>query len=236
MEAGIHDLAAAYALDALEPEDRVAFEDHLEGCAACRDEVASFHHVGAALALATAGPEPRPELRDRILAAAAAEPRNVVALAPHRRRLAVPVLAVAAAAAAVAAIALGAWATSLSGRLDDTRAALTSEQRATAVLGDPASRRLALAAGDGRLVVGSGGRAVLVLDRLPAAGSGRTYQAWVVAAGAPTPAGLFQSAGDTTVVAVSAAVPDGAVVAVTIEPSGGSERPTSDPLAASTPV
>ena len=31
METGIHELTAAYALDALEPEERVAYEAHLPG-------------------------------------------------------------------------------------------------------------------------------------------------------------------------------------------------------------
>ena len=37
-----HEQAAAYALDALDPDERRAFEAHLDGCARCREEVASF--------------------------------------------------------------------------------------------------------------------------------------------------------------------------------------------------
>jgi anti-sigma-K factor RskA len=232
---GIHELAAGYALDALDADEREAFEDHLVDCARCRDEVASFQDVGAALALATAGPEPRGDLRARILAAAHAEPVNVVPLALRRRRL-VPALAVAAAAAAVAAIALGAWAASLSGRLDDTRAALDAEQRATAVLTHPSARTVELAAGDGRLVVDDRGRAVLVVNELGPAGGGRTYEAWVIRDGAAARAGLFQAGTGTTVVPIDGTVGEGAVVAVTVEKAGGVDAPTSDPIVASRAV
>lgn len=236
MESAIHDLAAGYALDALDAGEREAFEEHLAGCEQCRAEVASFQEVGAALALATAGPEPRPELRERILAAAAAEPQNVVPLVSSRRRLLVPALSAVAAAAAVAAIALGAWASSLAGDLDDVRSALDAEQRASAVLGDPGAKEVALAAGQGRLVVGDAGSAVLVLDGLDPAGSGRTYAAWVVEDGAARSAGLFDADDDRTIVPVELPVNEGAVVAVTVEKAGGVDQPTSTPIVASNPL
>ena len=44
-----HDLAAAYAVDALEPEDLDAFVGHLDGCSSCRDQVASVREAAAAL-------------------------------------------------------------------------------------------------------------------------------------------------------------------------------------------
>ena len=37
-----HDLAAAYVLDALDADERIAFEEHLAGCAICQEEVASL--------------------------------------------------------------------------------------------------------------------------------------------------------------------------------------------------
>ena len=38
----IHDLSAAYALDALDDDERRAFEEHLAGCERCREEVAAL--------------------------------------------------------------------------------------------------------------------------------------------------------------------------------------------------
>jgi len=42
METGIHELTAAYALDAFDPGERSAYEAHLAGCERCRKELASF--------------------------------------------------------------------------------------------------------------------------------------------------------------------------------------------------
>ncbi|MEX2032690.1 MAG: zf-HC2 domain-containing protein, partial [Dehalococcoidia bacterium] len=38
----LHDLAPGYALDALDDEDRRAFETHLGECERCREELASL--------------------------------------------------------------------------------------------------------------------------------------------------------------------------------------------------
>ena len=63
------DSAASYALDALDGEERVAFESHLAGCARCQSEVAAYREVAGALAHAvpSADVAPPPALRDRIL-------------------------------------------------------------------------------------------------------------------------------------------------------------------------
>ena len=165
METGIHELTAGYALDALDPDERRAYEAHLPTCASCQQELESFWETTEALAVAASGPAPSAGLRDRILADVRAEPpQNVVPFEPRRRRV-VPVLAVAAAAAAVVALAVGLWASNLSGELDETRAALERERAAAAILVDPDAQSVALQAGDGRLVVNADGRAVLVLAR-----------------------------------------------------------------------
>ena len=45
MDAEIHELSAGYALDALDPEERDAYERHLAGCRECQEELASFWEV-----------------------------------------------------------------------------------------------------------------------------------------------------------------------------------------------
>lgn len=202
----LHDLAAAYALDALGPEDRWTYERHLDGCDRCRNEVAALRQSAAEMAYAAEGPEPPPELRNRILAAARAEPRTATVV-PIRRRWLFPATAVAAVAAACAAIGLGLWANSL---------------RDTEPL-----RVVALQQAPGNLIV-SGDEATLVvcLDEAPAA---RIYEAWVIRDERPRPAGLFR--GGCRSVPLEEPVERGDVVAVTLEPAAGSELPTSDVLA-----
>lgn len=236
METGIHELTAGYALDALDPEERLAYEAHLRDCASCRDELASFAEVTAALAVASSGPVPKPELRGRILVAAQAEPQTVVLLEPRRRR-ALPVVGAAAAIAAVVALGIGLWAAGLSGDLDEAQTALEQQREAIAVLADPESRTVTLAAGDGRLEVDPDGRAVLVLGGLDPAPSGKTYEIWVIEGeAAPVPAGLFSGREGAELVLVDETVDEGAVVAVTIEDAGGVDAPTTDPVLASEPV
>src|SRR5258708_4007463 len=108
----LHELTAAYALDALDPDEERAYEAHLAGCERCRKELSSFRDVAGSLALAVEPAAPRAALRGRILDAARAERPNVV---PLRPRWAYPVAAVAA-VAACAAIGLGVWAAQLSSR------------------------------------------------------------------------------------------------------------------------
>lgn len=64
----LHELAAPYAVDALEPAEEAAFEHHLPGCPRCRAELAGYAEVTAHLAQAVAQ-EPPPALRAAVLGA-----------------------------------------------------------------------------------------------------------------------------------------------------------------------
>jgi anti-sigma-K factor RskA len=199
----IHEQAAAYALDALDPEDRWTYERHLDTCDRCREEVATLRELAGELAYGAEGPEPAPELRDRILDAARAEPRTA-SVVPLRRRWLFPATAATAVAAACAAVGLGLWANSLRDR--------------------PVEQRVVPMVGGGSLIV-SDGSATLVacLDDPPA---GKTYEAWVIESGTPRAAGLF--AGGCRSVPLERSVDDGDTVAVTVEDAGGAERPEGE--------
>jgi len=235
MEPGIHELTAGYALDALDPEERRAYEEHLEGCQRCKEELARFWDVSTSLALAATGPDPSLELRERILTAARAEPQNVVPIQRKPRLTRGWALGAVAAAAAVVAIALGAWAASLHGRLGHANDRLAADRAALAIVSDPSARFVALAKGDGRLVVAPEGRAAMIVDGLEKAPSGKTYEVWVINGTKPTRAGVF-AGGGRSVVAVQGTVGKDAVVAVTLERAGGVNAPTTTPVAASQPV
>src|SRR5262249_31280084 len=164
----VHELTAAYVLDALEPEEREAFEEHLASCPSCQEEVADLSLAATELAWAAEPAAPSPELRDRILEAARAERPNVVPLRPRPMPRGWPVAAVAAVAACVA-IGLAIWNVSLHDQLSDARTG--------------ALQRVPVAGLQGSVVVGSGGSAALVAFRLPAAPAGKTYEAWVIPKG-----------------------------------------------------
>jgi anti-sigma-K factor RskA len=213
----LHDLTAGYALDALDPDERARYEEHLASCESCREELQEFWQVAGALGRAAGGPTPPASLRERILEQARDERPNVV---PLRRRVTTPVLAAAAAVAAVVAVALGIWSLALSSDLDDANSVL-------AVLSDPNARVQETADGEANLVVTPTGRAALVVRMLAPAPAGKDYEIWVFENGLPQRAGLFERPG---VAMLSRRVARGQTVAVTLEPDGGVDAPTGDPV------
>ena len=213
----LHELSALYALDALDGEERARFEAHLDDCERCRNELFGLREAAAALAFAVDGPAPPSALRSRILDAARAEGQNVVPLRT-RRSIAVSVAAVVAIAATAAAVALGLWAASLDHSLTGDRAALR-------ILGDPLARHIPLTDVRGALVVVPSGDAALAAN-LPAPPPGKVYEAWVIDTSAVRRAGTFTGQRTT----LTTRVPAGATVKVTLERTGGVERPTSQPL------
>ncbi|MFF0905678.1 UNVERIFIED_CONTAM: anti-sigma factor [Kocuria sp. CPCC 205316] len=62
----VHDLAALYAVDALESAEQAFFETHLPGCPRCQAELADYAEVTAHLAEAMAQ-QPPPALRATVL-------------------------------------------------------------------------------------------------------------------------------------------------------------------------
>jgi anti-sigma-K factor RskA len=219
----VHELTAAYALDALDTHDERVYEEHLRTCDPCRSDLSSFRETTAALAYAVAAPAPPPELRAKILEQAKAERSNVV---PFRRRWVVPALGAAAAAAAAVAIGLGIWAATLHNDLSQTRSARDKERAAAQILGNPASQHSAVSGTEGTLVVAPNRRAVLSLSAIQPAPNGKTYEIWVIKGKMPKRAGLFESKGQ---VVLDRNVPAGSVVAVTVEKQGGVDAPTQTP-------
>ncbi len=64
------ELAAGYALDALDEDEERVFRVHLVGCERCQALVADLREVAAEVAGSAGGDDPDPGLRDRIVAAA----------------------------------------------------------------------------------------------------------------------------------------------------------------------
>jgi anti-sigma-K factor RskA len=225
----VHELTAAYALDALGSDDRDEYEAHLAQCDSCRLELAGLSEAAVALAYASPAPAPPPELRARILDAAAAERQNVVPL-PTRSPWVFRATAAIAAVAACAAVGFGVWAATLSSSLDTERSARAADERATQIFLDPDATRTSLRGQDGAVAVDPTGQAVLLVRKLPPAPSGKTYEAWVIPPGSkPVKAALFDG-GDQTMVRLGAMVPSGSVVAATLERDGGVEAPTAQPV------
>jgi len=105
-DTAIHHLGAAYALDALDDNERAAYEAHYVTCDICRTDVVEFRAAASELGALTAA-TPRPELKNRVMAEIATTRQlsplpngahNVTSIAGRRRRIATVVLTAAAVA------------------------------------------------------------------------------------------------------------------------------------------
>ena len=78
-------------------------------------------------------------------------------------------------------------------------------------------------------------RSAVVFDGLTSLPGDKTYELWYIDDRGPVPAGTFDTASDSTVTQVlKGEMTPGATIAVTVEPTGGSEQPTGDPIMAVT--
>lgn len=236
------ELKDAYVLGALPQEEQAEFERYL---AAHPERQAEVDELGTFVNLLAFSPhqqEPPPELRRKVMEVVEAEaaPRRV------RRR---PMFArireylsgrnLALGVAAMLVIGLLSWNVLLQDQVQDltgqVEEAQTEERR-------PERRQVQ----EGRTIPLEGkwaqqgasaevasideDRVVLVAENLPSVPENRTCQIWVIHDDVPTPSGLFDPDGDVTATAVTTAIEKADAIAVTVEPAGGSEKPTSDPV------
>jgi anti-sigma-K factor RskA len=220
----LQDLIPAHALDALDADDALLLDGHLDTCEECRRELDELRETTALLAFATKPMEPPASLRAQILDAVA-EKTPARAQAPRARlaflRGAFAGVLVGAAAALVIGI-------TLHGQLNDARSsrdALASNLLRSGSVVRPLSGAVHGA------IVRDGGTGKLVLVDLPKPAAGRTYEAWLIGSDkTPVPAGLFKG-GKAVVVALTGNAAKAQQVAITVEPSGGSKQPTTTPFA-----
>jgi len=238
----IHALGGAYALDAVDDLERVAFDRHLAECEACAVEVAEYRETATRLAEGSWSVPP-PRMREQVLARAAATPqlppngrlRDAPSPVARWRRL-------TAAAAVVGVLGIGAAATTYTvqeQRLGEERAAVAQAQqradRIQAVLAAPdAALHAGELAGGGRVSVvvsDSEDAGVVVLADAPPPGPDRAYQLWVVPAGSVTPVSVgVLGAGVSQATQLIEGVRGRAAFAVSLEPAGGSPQPSTTPL------
>lgn len=76
-------------------------------------------------------------------------------------------------------------------------------------------------------------RSAVVLDELPALPADKTYQLWYIDTAGAKPAGTFEpAASGTTWHVLDGTMSGGDTVGVTVEPAGGSAKPTTKPIVA----
>jgi len=255
----LEDLAAVYAVGALDGDDLVRFEAHLaEGCDRCAVILLDSREAFVRLARAQTPVVPPAAVKTELLARAAAEaPRP--ARRPAGRASWVPWAAATAAAAVVSAMLTGGMVASryearlgqmaretaaARERLQRDEAALreqvTTYREAVELLRDPATRVVDLRgagpspAASGRVIWHDTTGGQLVVANLPPTPAGKAYELWTLDGPAPRPAGVFKvDASGRGTLRVDPTGGPAAKFAVTLEPEAGVPAPTGPIVLAS---
>ncbi|MFE9444330.1 anti-sigma factor domain-containing protein [Streptomyces sp. NPDC006602] len=248
----LHSLAAPYALDALEPDERRRFEKHLKKCDSCAAEVRALAEDAVRLAWSEAAPPPA-AMRERVLAAVRATPQESARqdvtrartpqLPPHvwgmqppprtRERRRTPLFVPFATATAAAALVVASLFAVQAGQTEDQLNAERAQAREIAhVLAAPDARATTGRDTEGRsigvIASASEGSAVVTLSGYGDLPSDRVRQLWLMRPDAqPRSLGLFD---DDTPLVASGLDTSATSLAVTVEPDGGSPQPTTQPV------
>ena len=235
MNGEVHAISGAYALDAVSDLERRSFERHLSSCESCAEELRGFQLTTARLAIVSET-QPPANLRQRVLAAAASSPQE---RPPHttktrgepRTGRTVQWLSAAAAVLLIATGALGVATYSKTQRANELTATAAA---VAAVLSAPDAESVrgpVSGGGAGSVVVSrEQGKAVVVTAGLGQPPSGTTYQLWAIGDEGAQSRGLLTPSAEGTAGDVVPWPADATTFGMTVEPAGGSEQPTTDPV------
>jgi anti-sigma-K factor RskA len=228
----IHQLAAAYALDAVDERERADFEAHYPTCPVCRPEIVGFRESLAQVASSVSMPPPA-ALKANVMAEIGMTRQlspltsgSVVDLTDHRDRRSRS-LRIVVAAAAVILMATGAF---VAGRRAGTDGGFSGE--AAGVMEQPDTRTSALngtGTGSFRVVWSpSSKKAVVMGDSLPDPGPGKAYELWLVDNTGAHAVRLLDKADGRQVRRVVTVEGSPTQWAVTVEPEDGVDVATGD--------
>lgn len=215
----LQSLIAPFVLGAVAPEEAAAMRAHLHACDECRAEADSYAAVVPRLAVAVAEEALPTGFTDRLMSQVAVAPR-----APVRgKRQLWAALAFGAAAVIIAVLTFV---------ILDLRSDLSLQREvAEGLLSEDALTMTG--AGAEAAVVPSDDGSVLVARGLRSAPSGRTYQLWFIDEKGPESGGTFEVDDGLATLETDRSLEGVETVAVTLEPDGGSDQPTTEPLMAS---
>ncbi|MGW8886923.1 anti-sigma factor [Streptomyces sp. NPDC055749] len=239
----LHTLTGAYALHALPDDERHEFERHLVVCEACAQEVRELSATAARLGLAVSR-TPSAGMRARVLGEITTvrqEPpphgrlaRSTGAGDRVRRRTQFVLAACIAAAAAFGGVAVWQNQVAQDARQEANQAEQRSEQLVQ-VLAAPDAKTTSGALKDGArgtvVVSQSANRAVFLASGMERPPAGSVYQLWFDEGGTMRSAGLMNPSQTDEAVLMEGPVDQASGMGITVEPAGGSEQPTTAPLA-----
>jgi anti-sigma-K factor RskA len=250
----LHVLSGSYVLDALSEPERDSFERHLQHCPLCEDEVRGLREAAARLGVAKTL-DPPPQMRSRVLAGSyrtrQLPPPASQRIGPERHRARVtwllarlprgarrhaqrrPQLAAALAVAClVIVVALGITQTLTGHRSGGAPTASAAISRVVTAP-DARTETIRTSAGGTVTVVVSARQqaAVVSVTGMRSLPSAQTYQLWVIGPDGARSAGLLSGTGRAAPVLAPGVVP-GDRIGITVEPTGGTSRPTTTPVIA----
>lgn len=203
------DNVAAYALGTLDAGEARAVAAHMRTCDECCAEYDALRPVVSAVGIAGESEAvPSPLLKMRIM-------KEVRGQGSRSKRSSYALPYALAAACLLLAAGLG----------------LVVEQQHATIADLSAARRVAFAQGD---VLVAPDRLFIVLHGLPALPVGKVYQMWTLAKGAKTVTPSVTFTPDehgSALVTIPANAATTAATAISVEPAGGSQQPTTKPIA-----
>jgi len=242
----VEGLLGAYALDAVDRDEAIVVEHHLESCPRCRAELDEHREMAGALGNSV---EPLPPaLWDNIAGRLheAVPPRAAPELLGRqdgeeqkRRRRITParIAGLVAVAAMVAVAVLAVNLSSSNGRIGTLQGALarTSDSAAArAALSTPGHATVSLRSPSGQqvaeVVMLPSGRGYVVDTKMAGLPAGQTYQLWALSGARVVSAAVLGHQPSTAAFTLASGSPSS--MAVTVEPAGGVAMPTSSPVAA----
>jgi anti-sigma-K factor RskA len=226
----LHTFAGPYALGAISDTERRRFERHLTDCETCAQEVRGLRETAARLG-ASAAAAPPEELREKVLTEVARTRQLPPYVArSHRDRLRGAGWILSAACLLLAVV----FATTSVRSQHRADRAEALNRRIEAVMSAPDARAVtgkARPAGGGVVVASrSLGQAVVVMSGLRTLPAARTYQLWLMGPGPPRSVGTMNPAGGRAPPVIADGLGDADQIGITVEPSGGSPRPTGAPI------
>jgi anti-sigma-K factor RskA len=210
------ELLAAFALGALAGPEQEAVAAHARQCVTCRRELAGLRGAVAALPLSLPPAEPSPALRERILGAVGAGGRRSEARPRALVRLVTRTSSgwLAAAALFLATLGFGGW-------------GLTEYQQLRSQPRVTLAGTAAAATAQGTVALAPGQAPTVYVAHLAAPPADHVYEAWVIHAGVPAPAGIFvTAAGGNGGLVLTRQPTAGDQVVITLEPAPGGAKPT----------
>jgi anti-sigma-K factor RskA len=246
----LHALSGAYAVDALDDDERAAFEKHLAGCSDCQQEVAGLREATALLA-DDAALTPPAALRESVLAGIKTirplapqvgrptaqesdEPKgadssrgsNVVPFRRRNTRIARLLVAAAAVLVVAGGVTWHPW------QDNTTRSHLGAVDQ---VLNAADTQKVSMSFKDGSSATvyrsKSFGKAVLLTQDMAFPPAGKAFELWLRdKSGVMRRAGMMNTGGDHKLLLTGNAA-QATGVGITVEPKGGSNTPSSAPIA-----